>query len=243
VRFDHVGWPLLGIAGERTNYSIRLLRYWFALSLLERLHRRLGRPLRVLEIGVGGDAELRAFIGAQSWIGRWDGLDINQPNKNTELYDEFVTADVEAPFVLPRTYDAILLSHVLEHLAEPEAAMTRLLNALAPEGLLMGGSPTMPQTLARLRESFLRRKNETVPVTEHRHLSVITPTRIRRFAHARDLDIELLTGTFFLRWSGGFLEDFPIWIRLNMAWGALMPSLGGEVYFSLRRPAQLDRRD
>ena len=49
------------------------------------------------------------------------------------------------------------------------------------------------------------------------------------------LDPELVTGTFFLRWSGLFLENFPFWIRMNFAWGALFPSLGGEVYFLLRK--------
>jgi hypothetical protein len=78
---SHVLWPLDGISGPRTRYSIRLLRYLFARSLLERLHRRLGRPLNVLEVGGGGDAELRTSIGAQAWIGRWDGLDVNFPRK------------------------------------------------------------------------------------------------------------------------------------------------------------------
>jgi SAM-dependent methyltransferase len=231
---SHVLWPLDGISGPHTRYSIRLLRYWFARSLLERLHRRVGRPLNVLEVGVGGDAELRTYIGKQDWIGRWDGLDVNFPRK-TELYDDFIEADIEQPPALPRSYDAVLLSHVLEHLLEPEAAMARLADALAPGGALIGGSPTMPATIGRLREKSLRRKNEFVPVTEHRHLSVITPPRIRRFARENSLDPELVTGTFIVRWTGSVLENYPLWIRANMAWGALFPSLGGELYFSLRK--------
>lgn len=236
---SHVLWPLDGISGSRTRYSIRLLRYWFARSLLERLHRRLGRPLNVLEVGVGGDAELRTYIGAQNWIGRWDGLDVNFPRKS-ELYDAFIETDIEKPLALPRTYDAVLLSHVLEHLLEPEAAMARLSDALAPGGALIGGSPTMPAVIGRVREKSLRRKNAFVPVTEHRHLSVITPSRIRRLARDIGLDAELVTGTFFVRWTGFVLENYPLWIRANLAWGALFPSLGGELYFSLRKPADRD---
>lgn len=234
---SHVLWPLDGISGPRTRYSIRLLRYWFARSLLERLHRRLGRPLNVLEVGVGGDAELRTYIGAQDWIGRWDGLDVNFPRKS-ELYDSFIEADIEKPLALPRAYDAILLSHVLEHLLDPEAAMTRLSDALAPSGALIGGSPTMPAIIGRMRERSLRRRNAFVPVTEHRHMSVITPSRINRVARHNGLHAELVTGTFLIRWSGFVLEDYPLWIRTNLAWGALLPSLGGELYFSLCKPAR-----
>lgn len=232
---SHVFWPLDGISGPHTRYSIRLLRYWFARSLLERLHHHLGRPLTVLEVGVGGDAELRTYIGKRNWIGTWDGLDVNFPRR-TDLYNSFIEADIEKPLSLPRRYDAILLSHVLEHLLEPEVAMARLSDALAPGGALIGGSPTMPATIGRIREKSLRRKNEFVPVTEHRHLSVITPWRIRRFAHDTHLDPELITGTFFMRWSGSLLENFPFWIRANLAWGAIFPALGGELYFSLRKP-------
>src|SRR5436190_14538320 len=147
----HVLWPLDGTSSAQTRYSIRLLCFWFARSLLERHFRRLGRPLDILEVGVGGDAELRAFIAAQSWIGRWDGLDVNLPVTKPGLYDDFFEADVEHDLALPRTYDAVVLSHVLEHLLAPEAAMAQLAKVLAPGGVLIGGSPTMPSTLGPIR--------------------------------------------------------------------------------------------
>ena len=231
-----VQWPLFQYPGQKTRYPIRLLRYWFAQSLLERLHRSLGRPLRVLEVGIGG-AVLRLTMGTPAWIERWDGLDVNVSIPHRPLYSDLFEGDIEKPLSLPRDYDAIVLIHVLEHLFEPEAAMARLLDSVAPGGLLIGGSPTMPSWLARMYEPALRRKFRDVPVTEHRHLSVIDPRRIRRFACQQSLDVELMTGTFFFRSSGLFLENFAPWIRANLAWGAAFPSLGGEVYFSLRKKA------
>jgi hypothetical protein len=48
----------------------------------------------------------------------------------------------------------------------------------------------------------------------------------------------MLTGTFLARWSGSPLENRAWWLRLNQFWGALFPSLGGEVYLSARKPAE-----
>lgn len=235
-RDSHLRWPLARQADHHpTRYSIRSLRYWFPQSLLRQLHERLGRPLHILEVGVGG-SDLPALLGRPRWIARWDGLDVNPARDGDRFYDDFIEADLEHPIVLPRQYDAIVLVHVLEHLFEPEAAMARLVPALHGSGLLIGGSPTMPAPLALLRQRWLRRKNDGVAVSEHRHLSVITPRRIRHFARERALDVDLLTGAFFLRSSGSCLENFRIWIRANMLWGAAFPSLGGELYFSLRKP-------
>jgi len=142
---------------------------------------------------------------------------------------------VERAFTLSRRYDAILLLHVLEHLDNPEAAVHRLVGGLSAGGALIGGSPTMPSLLAVGHEPWLCWKYRNVPVTEHRHLSVITPRRIKRFARQHHLDVDLLAGAFFCRWTGVFLEDFEWWARVNLAWGAMFPSLGGEVYFSLTR--------
>ena len=45
------------------RFPVRFLRYWFMRILLEDLHAELGRPLSVLEIGIGGGRML-AFMGA-----------------------------------------------------------------------------------------------------------------------------------------------------------------------------------
>jgi hypothetical protein len=47
--------PRLGLAERvwRTRYRARLLRYWFAFNALRDECMALGRPLRVLEVGIG----------------------------------------------------------------------------------------------------------------------------------------------------------------------------------------------
>lgn len=188
---------------------------------------------------MGGGPIGKERFGLPAWIERWDALDV-QVEQNTldrYSYSDYFQTDVEQAIDLKkRRYHAVVLLHVLEHLADPEDAMLRIAGSLQDGGLLLGGSPTMPASLAAIHEPWLRRKYRHHGVLEHRHLSVITPARIRRFARTSNFQIELLSGAFLWRWSGFFLEDFAWCTRGNLLWGAAFPSLGGEVYFSLRAP-------
>ena len=254
--FEHVAWPLHGFdtipaieKGITTRYPIRFLRYWFPRLILEKLHQRIGKPLSVLEVGIG-DGKMVGFMGGAkagggrsrlpAWIERWDGVDVKVEPSTLERYpySDYIEADIERPFDLKgRRYHAVVLIHVLEHLFDPEAAMLRLRAAMHDDAILIGGSPTMPDLLALMHEPWLRRKNQTVleDARVHRHLSVITPGRIRRFARRNGFAVDLLAGTFLVRWSGLFLENTEGWARANLLWGAAFPALGGELYFSLRR--------
>lgn len=258
----HLRWPLTGFEygqfmkgvtsrAKRTSYPIRHLRYWFASAALADLHRRLKRPLRVLEVGVD-NGDMLCFMGGRriaeeqfalpEWIERWDGLDVKiDPDVLKRYsYTDFIEADIEAPgqWHRNRRYDAVVLLHILEHLVDPEGALRRLTAVVDPGGILMGGSPTMPSILAWLHEPHLRRKNASHmhDVRVHKHLSVITPSRIRRFCRAEKLDLTLLAGTFFVRSSGSPLENSALWARANLLWGALFPAIGGELYFSISIP-------
>lgn len=247
-------WPLRGFdtlreGRFRTRYPSRFLRYWFMRMLLEEMHERHGRPLSVLEVGIG-DGKMPRFLdgpylgdgrhGLPPWIARWDGLDV-QTERDTirrHSYSRFIEADVETDAALPlQHYDAVVLLHVLEHLFDPEKALTRLVGSLRDGGALMGGSPTMPDAIALLHEPWLRHRNKALwqDVRAHRHLSVITPGRIRRFAKKNTLSVDLLSGAFFCRWTNFAAENSRLWIRSNLAWGAFLPSLGGELYFSIQK--------
>jgi SAM-dependent methyltransferase len=259
----HLRWPLHGFENVsaidspnqsshrravRTRFPVRYMRYWFARGILANLHARLRRPLRVLEVGIDR-GQMLCFLGGPriaddrfalpEMIAQWDGVDVQADPRMLRRYSysTFQKADIEktADFGEQR-YDAVVLLHVLEHLAQPAAAMRRLLPVLVPGGLMLGGSPTMPASLGYFHEKHLRRKfaDRMHDVTLHKHLSVISPSFIRRFARDHDLALEFLSGAFMIRASGFPLENYRWWMRTNMLWGALFPSLGGEVYFSLR---------
>jgi 2-polyprenyl-3-methyl-5-hydroxy-6-metoxy-1,4-benzoquinol methylase len=231
------------------RFPTRYLRYWFMRHVLHGLHATLNRPLDVLEVGIGYGKMLAFMNGPQLdenvWalppsIAVWDALS-GQADPRTlrrYSYSSFQQVDFDKPFDVPRArYDAIIALHVLEHLLAPETTMQHLLPALRPRGVILGGSPTMPDLLGQIHERYLRRINadKVHNIRTHKHLSVISPRRIRRFAKREHLRIDLLAGAFLMRSSSNPLEDRPWWMRMNLAWGALFPSLGGEVYFALRR--------
>jgi SAM-dependent methyltransferase len=240
-----------GQCARQTRFPIRYLRYWFGRLVLNELRARLRRPLRVLEVGIDR-GQLLGFMGGSrigesrfalpAAIERWDGLDVQiDPHVLRRYsYTDHFLVDVERPFDLgERRYDAIVLLHVLEHLRDPEGAMRHLRQWIAPGGVIMGGSPTMPDALAGPWQRWLRHKNadRMHDVRLHKHLSVMSPNRIRGFANVEGMAIDLLTGAFFLRWSGSPVENSALWLRANLLWGSLFPALAGEVYFALRPPA------
>ncbi len=230
-----------------TRYPLRLLRYWFVRHLLEAHASKMGRPIDVLEVGVDR-GQMLAFMGAAqgdtlpSVTGRWDAVDIAaDPDRLAEWgYTDYIRFDVDdgARPPLTRHYDAAIFLHLLEHLRTPEACLRTFLTPLKPGGILVGGSPTMPKLLADAGyEKRLTRRS-----SRFGHVTVISPERIERFAEAEDLCLEFLSGSFLVRSSGSAIENSAFWLRLNVAFGALFPSLGSEVYFSMsRKTAQRDR--
>ena len=223
-----------------TAYPLKYLRYWFVRQLLEQQARRLGRPLAVLEVGVDR-GQMRAFMGEREQtarlIGRWDAIDVAPRHEELQRlgYDAIRQLDVDhgAEPALTRDYDAMIFLHVLEHLHQPEACLLAFRPYLAPSGVILGGSPTMPKFIADAGyERRLARR-----ARPYKHVSVISPERLDRFAERANLDITFLSGAFLLRKEGSPIENSRLWMRLNLLWGSLFPALGSELYFALESTA------
>jgi len=126
----------------------------------------------------------------------------------------------------------MILLHVLEHLFKPEALITKLVPHLKPGGMLIGGFPSTPESMAQLREDKIRQD-----AGKYGHVSVFSPQRVRDMAAANGLEVEFLSGAFFMRKKGFFLENYKWWLRFNLWFGALFPGWPGETYWILRKPA------
>ena len=227
------------------RYPLRAVRYWLMDHLLRGEAAQRGQPLRICEVGVG-DGALLAFVNESSrsrpgerppWAKTWDAMSLRIDRDRLKAigYNHCIEADVEQRALeVTGEYEVLIFLHLLEHLYDPEAAVARLLPALKPNGLVIGGAPALPDLLRRLRERQLRKDAEPFG-----HVSVISVARIKQLARTHNLRVELLTGAWLTRATGSVLENHAVWLRLNLAFGALLPRWPGELYWALRVPPTL----
>lgn len=238
--------PEFGITqrAKHTKYPIRALRYWFMYQLIHREYRERGQPLDICEVGVDR-GQMRLFMENTNTvldphssppIRNWDAVDVrlDEDLLRTYGYTDFISGNIENPnFSLTKTYDVIIVLHLLEHLHNPEAAFKKLAPFLRSGGIIIGGHPVTSALFAQHWEQRIRKT-----ASKFGHVSVFSVRRVRALAQNNWLSLELLTGAFFFRKSGSVLENFRWWTRLNLMFGAAFPGWPGEIYWAMRRSAE-----
>lgn len=219
-----------------TRYSIRLLRYWWAGQALAAEARRQGRKLTVLDLGCER-GWLKLFT-PEGCVERWIGLDWNPRSKEDIGYHEVIAANFDEPLPLEtHSVDAVVSLHVFEHLPRPGATVAEVSRILKYEGIFLAGTPTIPEPFAKLRERYFRHEFRQGRIIPGGHINSFSPRRWRGLLYEVGLSVEFLTGSHAIRWSGSFLENSKLWVRLNQLWGAVFPSLGSECCVQARLPA------
>lgn len=220
---------------KKIHYPIRLVRYWFMYHFLREESGKRGKPLSVCEIGVD-TGQMKQFVDSTTdapLYSRWQAVDcrIQKEVLLQNGYSEFVETDIESPdFELNETFDAMILLHVLEHLKRPEEVVRKLAPALKPGGIMIGGFPVTPNCLAARHERKIR-----IRARKYGHVSVFSPRRVKEMASYAGLTVEYMSGAFFMRKQGFFLENFNWWLRFNLFFGAVFRGWPGEVYWVLRK--------
>lgn len=197
----------------------------------------------IAEIGIhNGQMFLFAKVAAKyvrlpaqqlSWS-RWLGVDavLKHDRIRKAGYSEVQEADLEDPyFALNGTFDVALCLHILEHRPAPETDLSKIARGVRSGGAIIGGSPVVPRVAQRIQQWRIRRT--AAPMG---HVSVFSPARIRKMVKAAGLQLEFLSGAFFLRRKGWQLEDSATWLRFNLAWGRRFPGWPGEIYWLARKP-------
>lgn len=234
--------PLVNRRAAATRFPISALRYWWTrCALLEETEHR-GAGVVIADLGCN-NGQMRRFVGDVPEA-TWIGLDqhIDAAPLRAHGYDDLHECDFDRPLPLADdSVDIVVFLHVLEHLPRPAFTLVELSRILRPGGLLVAGSPVAPAPVARLRQWHHRSRLARGPVKPGGHINALDCRRWRTLLADSGMTVEMMTGTFLARWSGNPLENHAWWVRLNQAWGALFPSLGGEVYLSARfAPLRLD---
>jgi len=236
VRSKHFG---MTKEAKEVRYPIRLLRYWFGHQLLREQYELVGRPIEVCEIGVDV-GQMLEFSRSSSQLGckvewnRWHAVEPVVKTKKLERvgYQEITEANLEDDaFHVPGEYDAVILLHVLEHLFDPEGAMRKVTRLVRPGGIVIGGFPVLPHFLIASREKQVRKTAKPMG-----HVSIFSPKRVVEMGKQAGLETDFYSGAYFMRSKGSALENFPAWLRFNLAWGKTLPWWPGEIYWRMRKP-------
>jgi SAM-dependent methyltransferase len=222
----------------RRRYPLRATRYWHALEGLQDEQRPRGQALTILDMGCGKGIS-RVFVGDHV-DARWIGLDWRPDTTRLQRigYDQVFECDFDQRLpVADHSVDVVICLHVLEHLPRPEFAISEISRVLRPGGVLLAATPVKPEPIGRLRQIQLRGQLRRGQRRPGKHINAFWPDRWRDLCRSAGLDLETFTGGYLLRWAGNPLESFRTWIRLNQVWGALFPSLGGEILLKARLAA------
>jgi 2-polyprenyl-3-methyl-5-hydroxy-6-metoxy-1,4-benzoquinol methylase len=140
--------------GESTPSTRRVMRAW---KNGERILRQVGPLLpkggRVLEVGAGIGCTVKVFERAGF---RAEGIDPGGEFLNYSRQRLNAQVQVGDLYDQPEThpFDAVLLVHVIEHLASPRKAMNKIAKLLKPGGLLYVECPNLEAPFARRDRLF-----------------------------------------------------------------------------------------
>jgi len=171
-----------------------------------------GPGLRVLDLGCRTGALTQHYAEHNSVV----GVDVDRSALEAaveRLGIETIWADVEEELPVPEgSFDVVVAGELLEHLADPRAAVANARRALKPGGRFVGSVPNAFRLKSRLR--FLAGRH---PEFDPTHLQLFTPDALR-----------------------GLLDDFED-VQISFAVGRfvrIQPRLMGRVQvFTARKPS------
>jgi SAM-dependent methyltransferase len=187
----------------------RSIAYWSSRFYAGLVRRRAPGGGRVLEIGCGLGGVLRHLESDH----RTSGVDLSSFALARARHDlarsGLAAAEAtELPF-RGQTFDAVLAKHVLEHLADPAAALAELARVLrSPGGLLVYGTPNADNPLRALKG------NDWIGVKDPTHVSVLSPAKWLELTAASGFEIERAFSDGF--WDVPYLRAVPAFVQLAL---------------------------
>jgi SAM-dependent methyltransferase len=194
-------------------------------SLARQTEALLGRKGRVLELGCGrGDLLLGA--AREGWEAF--GVDMTAAFVSPEPGVEIEIAPVLEARSLERTYDAVWLAAILEHLHEPRAALRRVHGALVDDGVLFIDAPNECSLWTLVGNAYMRAGGRRwavnlAPSFPPYHVVGFCPRSLARLLEVTGFrDVEIRT----LRWTNELPRRSGVWPAIQRAGAEAVLSLG-----------------
>ena len=167
------------------------------------------RPGRVLDIGCGRGELLEVFVHRG-----WEAIGI-EPNREYALAARnkgiFVIEDVLTEQIVEQvdTFDAVLLAHVLEHLAHPEEMVSMIRRLLVPGGIFYCEVPNDFNTLQEVAVSVHNLRPWWIVLPDH--LNYFSIKSLSEFIAGQGFEVVLETTDFpveiFLVWGDIYVDN------------------------------------
>lgn len=138
-------------------------------------------------------------------------------------------------FNTDRQFDAIVLGHVLEHVAEPQALLAAARDWLSEEGALYAAVPNARSLhrQAAVLMGLLGNERELNATDEHHgHRRVYDPESFRHDVTAAGLEVKVFGGYWLKPLSNAQIDETftPEMIRAFMSLGERYPDIAAEIY-------------
>jgi 2-polyprenyl-3-methyl-5-hydroxy-6-metoxy-1,4-benzoquinol methylase len=155
---------------------------------------------RFLDVGCGGGglADALRAAGAAHVVGIEENpAAAARAREHVDSLIEGNVLDVGLPFTAGE-FDYIIFADVLEHLADPCAAIGRCLPYLAPDGRVVVSVPNMRFYLVLMRLLFDRWSYADAGIRDRTHLRIFTRRSLLATLAAENLDVERLERNYRL---------------------------------------------
>ncbi|MBV8977719.1 MAG: class I SAM-dependent methyltransferase [Alphaproteobacteria bacterium] len=227
-------------------YSLRQARYQALAFDIQRMaaeYVHLGRPLRLLDIGVN-DGICRKYLKAWPASANIDfyGADLDDhavPER--EQWKGFWIGDFMEgyPEIPSGFFDVVVCEQVLEHLSELEVAVRTLARVLRPGGTLIVGVPIFPHGCHLLRKPMVAMiDGMQVSPKQRGHVQAFSLVTFKRLLR-QYTNLEINEARGFRIISGGILrplENCRWWWQFNRWLGSKIPGACIEIQVIARKP-------